>query len=345
MVPTGPILILPPKYERAFSLLGENRDPLDRLAAHLIEKETISGKEFMEIFREAKRKDTEEENDPEIYPAPKVCARTGFITQHINCHVHAHIKPAGKAQHLHCFCLPASLPIPFYHNFSSAMVTQYGMSKKFGMMGLESVENRYLDGRPVLNCAAVFFLLARHHNLDGFKKILLGYNRPSLLDSKNRRLVNHICKVGTNHPGCRKGDGFKFVEMFVGVGASRVRDLFKQAQSQAPCIVFIDEIDAIGKSRDSHYGNDERELGTDARIFARVVQKIHKLRNGFFRLILPCNILEGDTRFLFPARILWRCLSALALRVSATCLNRRRARHRALCSYICQGCAKNPQAP
>jgi len=54
--------------------------------------------------------------------------------------------------------------------------------------------------------------------------------------------------------------GSDFVEMFVGVGASRVRDLFKQAQQQAPCIVFIDEIDAIGKSRDSHYGgNDERE--------------------------------------------------------------------------------------
>lgn len=54
--------------------------------------------------------------------------------------------------------------------------------------------------------------------------------------------------------------GSDFVEMFVGVGASRVRDLFTQAQKQAPCIVFIDEIDAIGKSRDSRYGgNDERE--------------------------------------------------------------------------------------
>ncbi len=53
--------------------------------------------------------------------------------------------------------------------------------------------------------------------------------------------------------------GSEFVEMFVGMGAAKVRDLFEQAKEKAPCIIFIDEIDAIGKKRGGHSGNDERE--------------------------------------------------------------------------------------
>ena len=66
--------------------------------------------------------------------------------------------------------------------------------------------------------------------------------------------------AGESHVPFYSLSGSDFVEMFVGVGASRVRDLFKQAQQSAPCIIFIDEIDAIGRSRDSRMGgNDERE--------------------------------------------------------------------------------------
>ena len=56
--------------------------------------------------------------------------------------------------------------------------------------------------------------------------------------------------------------GSEFVEMFVGMGASKVRDLFKQAKEKAPCIVFIDEIDAIGKKRDGQYRR-QRRAGAD----------------------------------------------------------------------------------
>ena len=71
--------------------------------------------------------------------------------------------------------------------------------------------------------------------------------------------------------------------MFVGVGASRVRDLFKQAQQNAPCIIFIDELDAIGKSRDSRFGgNDEREQ-TLNQLLAEMDGLIHPRELSFLR--------------------------------------------------------------
>ena len=96
--------------------------------------------------------------------------------------------------------------------------------------------------------------------------------------------------------------GSDFVEMFVGVGASRVRDLFKQAQSMAPCIIFIDEIDAIGKSRDSRYGggNDEREQTLNASCLQRWMDSI--LRKALLILAATNRPEVLDKALLRPGR-------------------------------------------
>ena len=73
--------------------------------------------------------------------------------------------------------------------------------------------------------------------------------------------------------------------MFVGMGASRVRDLFKQAKEKAPCIVFIDEIDAIGKKRDSNFGgNDEREQTLN-----QLLSEMHGFEDGIGVVILAAT--------------------------------------------------------
>ena len=106
--------------------------------------------------------------------------------------------------------------------------------------------------------------------------------------------------------------GSEFVEMFVGVGASRVRDLFEEAKKNAPCIVFIDEIDAIGKSRDSRYGggNDEREQtlnqllaemdGFDTSKGLLILAATNRLRPGRFdrRIIVDRPDLKGRVEIL-----------------------------------------------
>ena len=101
------------------------------------------------------------------------------------------------------------------------------------------------------------------HNPDKYAKIGAKLPKGALLVGPPGTGKTLLAKAvaGEAHVPFFSLSGSDFVEMFVGVGASRVRDLFKQAQAEAPCIIFIDEIDAIGKSRDSVYGggNDERE--------------------------------------------------------------------------------------
>ena len=100
------------------------------------------------------------------------------------------------------------------------------------------------------------------HNPDKFNKIGARLPKGALLvgpPGTGKTLLAKAVAGEANVPFFSLS-GSDFVEMFVGLGASRVRSLFKQAQEQAPCIIFIDEIDAIGKSRDSRMGgNDERE--------------------------------------------------------------------------------------
>ncbi|MBR2188602.1 MAG: ATP-dependent zinc metalloprotease FtsH [Eubacterium sp.] len=101
------------------------------------------------------------------------------------------------------------------------------------------------------------------HNPERYKKIGAVLPKGALLVGPPGTGKTLLAKAvaGEAHVPFFSLSGSEFVEMFVGVGASRVRDLFEEAKKNAPCIIFIDEIDAIGKSRDSRYGggNDERE--------------------------------------------------------------------------------------
>ena len=100
------------------------------------------------------------------------------------------------------------------------------------------------------------------HNPENYTKIGAKLPKGALLVGPPGTGKTMLAKAvaGEAHVPFFSLSGSEFVEMFVGVGASRVRDLFEEAKKSAPCIIFIDEIDAIGKTRDTHYGgNDERE--------------------------------------------------------------------------------------
>ena len=148
------------------------------------------------------------------------------------------------------------------------------VSKNNGMMGVgKSTAKMYVQKETGVTFKDV---AGQEEAMDSLKEVVDFLHNPQKYAAIGAKLPKGALLVGP--PGTGKTllakavageagvpffslSGSDFVEMFVGVGASRVRDLFKQAQQMAPCIIFIDEIDAIGKSRDSRYGggNDERE--------------------------------------------------------------------------------------
>lgn len=153
-----------------------------------------------------------------------------------------------------------------------SMITRK-MSKGGGMMGVgKSKAKVYMDKETGVTFKDV---AGQEEAKDSLKEVVDFLHNPGKYTEIGAKLPKGVLLVGP--PGTGKtllakavaGEakvpffslaGSDFVEMFVGVGASRVRDLFQEAQKNAPCIIFIDEIDAIGKSRDSRYGgNDERE--------------------------------------------------------------------------------------
>ena len=143
-----------------------------------------------------------------------------------------------------------------FMSFGKSNAKMYDMEKKTGVT-FEDVAGQE-EAKESLN-EIVDFL----HNPEKYTTIGAIQPKGALLVGPPGKGKTLLAKAVAGEANCAffSLSGSEFVEMYVGVGASRVRDLFKQAHNNAPCIIFIDEIDAIGKSRDSKIGggNDERE--------------------------------------------------------------------------------------
>lgn len=177
-----------------------------------------------------------------------------------------------KQSSIMTFLIQWVLPFVFFSLIASLVFRKVGKSS--GMMGVgKSNAKVYVEKETGVTFADV---AGQEEAKESLTEIVDFLHNPGKYASIGAKLPKGALLVGP--PGTGKTllakavagearvpffslSGSDFVEMFVGVGASRVRDLFKQAQQSAPCIIFIDEIDAIGKSRDAKYGggNDERE--------------------------------------------------------------------------------------
>ncbi len=173
------------------------------------------------------------------------------------------------------FILSWILPVGIMYLFFGLIMRSFG--KKMGgggIMGIgQSNAKMYMENKTGVTFSDVAGQSEAKESLDEIVDFLHNPSKYIAIGAKQPKGALLVGPPGTGKTLLAKAvageanvpffsiSGSDFVEMFVGVGASRVRDLFKQASAKAPCIIFIDEIDAIGKSRDSQYGggNDERE--------------------------------------------------------------------------------------
>lgn len=172
------------------------------------------------------------------------------------------------------FLLSWVLPIGIMYLFF--MILMRTMGKKMGSGGImgigQSNAKMYMENKTGVTFQDVAGQSEAKESLDEIVDFLHNPSKYMAIGAKQPKGALLVGPPGTGKTLLAKAvageanvpffsiSGSDFVEMFVGVGASRVRDLFKQASQKAPCIIFIDEIDAIGKSRDNQFGgNDERE--------------------------------------------------------------------------------------
>ncbi len=189
------------------------------------------------------------------------------------------VKPEDASAMITSVILSWVLPFVLIYGFFFLMMRNVGGKGGGGIMGVgKSNAKLYMEKETGVTFADV---AGQEESKESLMEMVDFLNNPERYVEIGARLPKGALMVGP--PGTGKTlmakalageagvpffflSGSDFVEMFVGVGASRVRDLFKQAQDVAPCIIFIDEIDAIGKSRDTRFGggNDEREQTLNA---------------------------------------------------------------------------------
>lgn len=165
------------------------------------------------------------------------------------------------------------LPIALLYLFFGIIMRTMGKRMGGGIMGVgQSNAKMYMENKTGVTFADVAGQSEAKESLNEIVDFLHNPSKYTQIGAKQPKGALLVGPPGTGKTLLAKAvageanvpffsiSGSNFVEMFVGVGASRVRDLFKQASAKAPCIIFIDEIDAIGKSRDNQFGgNDERE--------------------------------------------------------------------------------------
>ena len=165
------------------------------------------------------------------------------------------------------------LPAALLYLFFGLVMRSMGRKMGGGIMGVgQSNAKMYMENKTGVTFLDVAGQNEAKESLDEIVDFLHNPSKYTAIGAKQPKGALLVGPPGTGKTLLAKAvageanvpffsiSGSDFVEMFVGVGASRVRDLFKQASAKAPCIIFIDEIDAIGKSRDNQFGgNDERE--------------------------------------------------------------------------------------